>query len=559
MDVLLKNVVENFRGRKFHDHCDIIRDGDLHASIQRNQKKLRLFIRPDGSAKSIKKEEYLKNYGNKLWSIDHRRTTIILENNDDKVSLKFYLYHRHRNEGQSYFTITNSVEFLTYNKKTKITYVGVKQNKKNLKSYVRSNAWNDFTLGFFGRLQSILKFKYDNGEELFFKYVSVFFHHLYGKEVYVIDNGKFNPLELLLKNYLIVHNVVIPNNFLAFYNGISSVKLKELKNSNYNLIDAVEKKYELSGKKFHRVLHMIKNINPPIIQFVKHLIPIKFLKSRPDQELVELFQSKEHFELTLIHKLLNKHISDKERINMYTCLIDCIMNSGSIYTFSDHIKFYLTLKIRYNEDVKWLSKTRNDFSKEHVEFSNKIARHKNGVWNRIYSQRFYDGIGKEIITPQGGVYYPVLFTKQKEYYDESETQSNCVKTYVKDTDCFIISLREGSVESKERSTIEYKFNHKEQKFERRQSLGKFNRVLDVKWNFALEQLDNQVLSALKYFKYDEFKMFKITQTEKHKFHVVKSNHIGYKLVEDGLADQCSNSEISNEEYLKHIFLSDLES
>jgi hypothetical protein len=224
----------------------------------------------------------------------------------------------------------------------------------------------------------------------------------------------------------------------------------------------------------------------------------------------------------------------------------------------DHIKFYLTLKIRYNEDVIWESKTRNEFTVEHVEYSNKISRYKDGEWNRMYSQQFVDNVGKEIITPQGGVYYPVLFTKQKEYYGESECQSNCVKTYVKTTDCFIISLREGSSESKERATIEYRWNYPNLKFERRQSLGRFNKNLDTKWDYALEELDNQIKSAVKHFKFEEFKMTKTTQVDTIKYNVVKHPNGGYTLLQDGITDTNDNHDITNEEYLQNILMFDLD-
>ena len=557
MEPLLKNVFEEFNGRKFHDHCDIQRDFELAQSMNRDGKKKRYFFRPDGRVKTIEKETYLENYGNKLWHIHLNRVTFVLEDSEDKVSLKAYYYVKYRNEGKHYFITNKRVEFLTFNKKTKIVYVGTKYNKGN-QSYVRSNAWNGMITDFFSRLSAGCKGFFTDGEGIFLNYSKVFFNKVFGYEIDITENGKFKPTDLFIKNYLTLHNVIIPNNYLAFFNNGESVKMSELKKSKFNLIDAVEKKYGLSGKKFHRVLHSVNTINPHLINFVKQLVPLKFIKSRPDNEILELFQYKDYFDVRNYTRLLNRHITDKERINIYTCLVDCVMNVGSMYTFMDHIKFYLTLKIRYNEDVTWESKTRNDFTVEHVEYSNKISRHKDGEWDRIYSQQFLDNVGKEIITPQGGVYYPVLFTKQKEYYGESECQSNCVKTYVKNTDCFIISLREGSSESKERATIEYRWNYPNSKFERRQSLGRFNKNLDSKWDFALEELDNQIKSAVKHFKFEEFKMTKTTQVDTIKYNVVKHPNGGYTLLQDGITDTNDNHDITNEEYLQNILMFDLD-
>jgi hypothetical protein len=557
MEPLLKNVFEEFHGRKFHDHCDIQKDFELAQSMNRDGKKKRYFFRPDGRVKTIEKETYLENYGNKLWHIHLNRVTFVLEDSEDKVSLKAYYYVKYRNEGKHYFITNKRVEFLTFNKKTKIVYVGTKYNKGN-QSYVRSNSWNGMITDFFSRLSAGCKGFFTDGEGMFLNYSQVFFNKVFGYEIDITENGKFKPTDLFIKNYLTLHNVIIPNNYLAFFNNGESIKMSELKKSKFNLIDAVEKKYGLSGKKFHRVLHSVNTINPHLINFVKQLVSLKFIKSRPDNEILELFQYKDYFDVRNYTRLLNRHITDKERINIYTCLVDCVMNVGSMYTFMDHIKFYLTLKIRYNEDVTWESKTRNDFTVEHVEYSNKISRHKDGEWNRMYSQQFVDNVGKEIITPQGGVYYPVLFTKQKEYYGESECQSNCVKTYVKTTDCFIISLREGSSESKERATIEYRWNYPNLKFERRQSLGRFNKNLDTKWDYALEELDNQIKSAVKHFKFEEFKMTKTTQVDTIKYNVVKHPNGGYTLLQDGITDTNDNHDITNEEYLQNILMFDLD-
>ena len=558
MEPLLKNVFEEFHCRKFYDHCDIQRDFDLAKSIKNDGKKKRYFFRPDGRLNTIDKETYLENYGNKLWNIHHNRVTLVLEDNEDKVSIKAYFYIKYRTEGKHYFVTNKRVEFLTFNKKSKIVYVGIKYNKGK-QSYVRSNAWNGMINDFFSRLSALCKTHFPNdGEGMFINYSNVFFNKVFGYEKNISENGKFNPTNLLITNYLTLHNVVVPNNYLAFFNNGETMTMKELRKSHLNLIEAAEKKYGLSGKKFHRILHLVNCINSNLINFVQNIVSPKYLKSRPDDEILGLFQYRDYFDVRNYTRLLNRHITDKERNNVYTCLVNAVMNGGSVYTFMDHIKFYLTLKLRYNEDVIWRSKTNSEFTVEHIEYSNKIALHRDGEWNRIYSQRFFDGVGKEIATPQGGVYYPILFTKQYEYFDESEHQSNCVKTYHKNVHCFIISLREGSSESKERATIEYRWNYSNSKFERKQSLGRFNKNLDSKWNFALEELDNQVMLAVKHFKFEDFKMTKTTQTETIKYNVVKNSMSEYRLLQDGIINTNDNSEITNEEYLQNIIMFDLD-
>ena len=261
MEPLLKNVFEEFHGRKFHDHCDIQRDFELAQSMNRDGKKKRYFFRPDGRVNTIEKETYLENYGNKLWHIHLNRVTLVLEDSEEKVSLKAYYYVNYRNEGKHYFVTNKRVEFLTFNKKTKIVYVGTKYNKGN-QSYVRSNAWNGMITDFFSRLSALCKTHFpDDGERLFINYSSTFFNKVFGHDIDITKDGKFSPNNLLITNYLTLHNVVVPNNYLAFFNNGESMTMKQLKKSHFNLIEAAEKKYDLSGKKFHRVLHLVNTIN----------------------------------------------------------------------------------------------------------------------------------------------------------------------------------------------------------------------------------------------------------------------------------------------------------
>ena len=112
-------------------------------------------------------------------------------------------------------------------------YVGTKYNKGN-QSYVRSNAWNGMITDFFSRLSALCKTHFpDDGERLFINYSSTFFNKVFGYEIDITENGKFKPTDLFIKNYLTLHNVIIPNNYLAFFNNGESVKMSELKKSKF--------------------------------------------------------------------------------------------------------------------------------------------------------------------------------------------------------------------------------------------------------------------------------------------------------------------------------------
>ena len=69
-------------------------------------------------------DDYVKNYGNPLCFIRKDYITLVVESNEDKVSLKIFEGVRLRSAGKSYFMIDKSMEYLTVNKKSGDEYNG---------------------------------------------------------------------------------------------------------------------------------------------------------------------------------------------------------------------------------------------------------------------------------------------------------------------------------------------------------------------------------------------------------------------------------------------------
>jgi hypothetical protein len=268
---------------------------------------------------------------------------------------------------------------------------------------------------------------------------------------------------------------------------------------------AVEKKYKIKGKKFHRVLHSLEYFNPFLLKNLIIFFGIDFLKQLTDDDLkaiisipVNTFNSNEialmKDEFTLVEK--------KRIMNIF---LDCIHNNGSFRTFMDHLNFIYTLRYQYNETLSWDSKTRDEFTKEHVFLSNLIAKYQTGIYDRTYTQEFMDSFNTQFVH-NGGVYYPVLLSMDSQYKDESEVQHNCVKTYTKDVKSCIISLREGSPNSSVRATIQYSFVPENRKISlvRLQTLGRFNKYLEDNWNKPVYMLDEHMEQVIKKFKLDDY-------------------------------------------------------
>jgi hypothetical protein len=159
---------------------------------------------------------------------------------------------------------------------------------------------------------------------------------------------------------------------------------------------------------------------------------------------------------------------------------------------------------RYGVDIKWMADGSNKdvFHQEHLDWTDKLAHYRDGVYTRIYPEVLHQLLSKDI----NGV-KPVLLTTSKEYNEESSTQSNCVKSYVSRPASIIISLRDNK---NERATIEYQVKkvNDEVVIQRVQSLGKRNTVLESKWDNVLLSLDKIMLSYIKDKNFDFVKVIK---------------------------------------------------
>jgi hypothetical protein len=88
------------------------------------------------------KESFEKNYGNPLTTVELHRLTLVVEKNEDKVSMKLFSFSKQRIHGKSYFKKDSSLWFITYKFKTNELYSGKLINgfkKRKYSSRVRKN------------------------------------------------------------------------------------------------------------------------------------------------------------------------------------------------------------------------------------------------------------------------------------------------------------------------------------------------------------------------------------------------------------------------------------
>ena len=496
-EVLYKISSSKFRNVVYHDTNSIEDlDKDRKTSEDNFDNKRRDLFKH----KEVNTSEdfYVQNYGNPIVSVHRDNVMIVVEKNEDKVSIKLFISFRDRRVGVSWFKIETKVIFITVNRKTGDVYSGSLTNyhkkRKFTRNLRRNYFWGDPLRSMMVTSKHLMNdFFFEQSGTIINDAVSIFMNQIDEREGF--DNLSFG--QRLLKYYLDKRNVKYPNNFTIFYNQPTSKITKHLKKVDNNLVDAFMKGHGLSGKKLKKILHICDELNVETYKRVRNFFGGDWL-NQDDEMTKACFNSKDF--LVVFPEEVKEMMSDEEKRRVYSILKQVIIhNNIDTWSFNDHLRIYHELKM-YGENIKWLSgKKDKEFREEHLDWSDKLQYYKRGYYERIYPQYFYDKISQPI-----DGYYPVILDNTTNYNEESATQSNCVKTYIGRPASFILSLRKGSTDSEDRVTIEYYSIIKNGKMDvsRVQTLGKFNSRLTEDWNEVLLKLDKIVLSSFHDKKYE---------------------------------------------------------
>jgi len=446
------------------------------------------------------KECFEKNYGNPLTTVELHRLTLVVEKNEDKVSMKLFSFNKARVHGKPYFKKNSSLWFITYKFKTNELYSGQLTNgfkKRNYSSRVRKNYFG-------GKPFEIMRMTFHNYYSSFKKNlrldnsdgdITTNAINFFLKEVPNLTlNNDLNYDELMFKHYMDLRGVKYPDNFKLYMVKTPLPSKRVLKKTDNRLVDSFMLSKGLKGDKLKRVLHSTKDvINEEFYKQVENLFGEKFLRHQNEIDLKNIFEFKSGYQIPGDITTF----SDNEKKNAFMVFKESVKGYSGLQTFIDHINFYI--KLKEFEEIKWKSNDSKSFQTEHIEWSDRYSHYTRGRYTREYFKPFMDKVQDTIDSVNHGVYYPVVLTTSLEYIGESSVQNNCVKTYLNKPSSFIVSVREGGAESDERATIEYLIfkSGDDVKMKRVQSLGRFNQSLGVKWFGVLEELDNRINSSLK--------------------------------------------------------------
>ena len=127
MTTLFKKQVQTYKTEVFENFNELSKpksdiDDIFGDSVSPEQ------YRPQGvfKTKFISNEEtvFLENYGNVFADSHMCRKTLIVEENENKIALKFYIYYNIRDVSKKFFRVRREISYLTFNIKRKTFYSG---------------------------------------------------------------------------------------------------------------------------------------------------------------------------------------------------------------------------------------------------------------------------------------------------------------------------------------------------------------------------------------------------------------------------------------------------
>ena len=436
---------------------------------------------------------FTENYGNPLCSVEMARRIICVEKTDDKVSIKLFYYGRSRRVGRPYFIKSTILHFVTYNYKTNSLYVGSLNNyhlKKKCRKSIRRVSLAENPLDFFEeRIKGFFNSSFMGTSVVMDKIDTSIPIKKFVEAIPDVKEFDPEPKYTLYKHFLTSGGVKLPNNWKGLIEVYPQPKKRDYKKAGFKYVDAFMLIHNIKGDKLKRVLHIINRFNVTTFGFTFKLFGNDFMLSLPDNDLQLILECDvvTHTSFTAEDYGLTK----SELKNVFCVFKEVCKGNIDFTTLLDHFNFKSRL-LKY-QPVKWKSKTLNDFIDEHDEWSKLISSYTTGITTRRYSREFISSVEKPI-TINGVVYYPKVLTNTDEYNNESNIQTNCVRTYIDRPDCFIISLRKGELNGLERLTNEYALTvvNDDLKITRVQTKAKRNSQPDNSWMDVLITLDKKV-------------------------------------------------------------------
>ena len=483
MATLFKKQVQTYKTEVFENFNELSKPKSDIDDIFGIDDTFKEQYRPQGvfKTKFISNEEtvFLENYGNVFADLHMSRKTLIVEENENKIALKFYVYYNIRDVSKKFFRVRREISYLTFNIKRKTFYSGELLLKKKAKmgSKFSINNTNLKNVVVFNRIRGMV----DGDESLQIQQdiTNLFLDRVAERMGIKFDSEDLSPTDKYYQLYLKISGIKYPNAFSKF--ATHYTPRKEIREHGNNLVSWFMKKNNFKGTKIRELLNKHNNI---------HIDGIKVFYNMLSQDLFNTIDS-ECF-LTETTGGINgfgyygtefTNVSKAELKNIIK-ILNTTTTETLLNSLNDHLQYKESLK-RYGEYVKITATNYVDYVNEHSEWSSLVQSYRSGTVTRFYGEDAY--LIEKPINHNGETYYPVLLKTTEQYENESMVQSNCVRTYSEKPYCFIVSLRKGSVDGDIRASIELRYSPDNVKVV--QKLGKYNKGLSEEWLTPINELE----------------------------------------------------------------------
>jgi len=237
-------------------------------------------------------QTFVDNFGNPIYSVQREHLMVVIEEKDEKISLKIFWGGKDRRVGKTWFRRTNNVEFLTVNRKTGDFYFGYLHNYQKKRKFTKSIRRNYFlgkpVSSTFSKLKNILNLYHPNPSEILFEVSSKFLNNICPEHIGMDSDQR------LMKFYLDKKGFKYPNNFWVFSEFMWGKDYRKvLKKNQFRIVDTFMQLWGIKGKKVKKYLHEIDSINIACYKFANELFGDDWINQ--DGDFIKNVLSLDHY------------------------------------------------------------------------------------------------------------------------------------------------------------------------------------------------------------------------------------------------------------------------
>lgn len=423
-----------------------------------------------------------KHYGYPFSEITVNAIERSIRRHGDKVTIKIYRQHKHRQFNSIYFKKSMSVTSVTFNLVTgNFTTLNMsKVGKKTTKTF-RTNNFNYLEQSF--RDGGIIEMRkpLDKDSVLLDEYNETFSNKNFVSKLDNVfnlnqQNITFNGVwfvQLMLERFVELKKIKICNDY-SYWIKIFYPTEKFLKKNDRKLIASILDMFGIKSKITIKIMHENSKIDIQSLarlcyyfgdnysKYIGSIDPIHFINSRYNNSNnlgVSKFNfekefKKNNFLITNIEKenivkIINSLKIENKGYVRLTSEKETIINERFISDLNDHFRMIEKLR-EYLPDLHLKSKHINEFNDEHLEVSKMMKLIKKG-WEVEY--QFADKMVSDIELPIdlkinldddkfGDItFYPYILKREEDYDEEGRFMHHCVASYSDKEKSIVISIR----------------------------------------------------------------------------------------------------------------------